>query len=281
MIFDTFREGLARTLHRLLLRRTQEVDANSLSGSAMIFAPHPDDEVLGCGGTISAMRRAGASVKIVFMTDGALSHVDLMTPSELRRIRRAEALAAAAILGVAADDVVFLDFEDKGLSDCFDDGVSLVMELLREYAPRQVFLPHARDWHEDHATTNAIVWRALTLARDAANSAGDANSTLVYEYCVYLWKVWPFSKGAGFADGLTLRRLLGSLSLVARFATRATHCVTIDQPEQKRNALAAHRTQMEKPEEFPAWRVLSEWGGGDFLRWHFSGTEFFALRSPP
>ena len=69
--------------------------------------------------------------------------------------------------------------------------------------------------------------------------------------------------------------------LDATLAVRSTHFVAINQPEQKRAALDAHRTQTQKPVQFPDWRVLGEWGQGDFLRWHWSGREFFRRRPLP
>ncbi|MEH2410397.1 PIG-L deacetylase family protein [Nostoc sp.] len=85
--------------------------------SALIFAPHQDDEVLGCGGIIALKREQGVPVKVVFVTDGGASHADYskITREEIIQIRRQEALTALNILGVNSTDIHFLDKHDGGL----------------------------------------------------------------------------------------------------------------------------------------------------------------------
>ncbi len=53
--------------------------------SALVFSPHPDDESLGCGGTIIKKKSLGARVKLVHMTDGsAANHDNLISSQELK-----------------------------------------------------------------------------------------------------------------------------------------------------------------------------------------------------
>jgi hypothetical protein len=69
----------ARGLYRAALGKRRNVrDDLSLRRSAVVFAPHPDDETLGCGGTIVRKIRAGARVRLVVMTDGGSSHRELL-----------------------------------------------------------------------------------------------------------------------------------------------------------------------------------------------------------
>ena len=95
----------------------------------LIIAPHCDDETLGAGGTIAAARRAGAAVRVVFMTNGDGSRStriveDARRPADflLRRntfqklahMRQQEALAALHELGVRQSNVLFLGYPDGG-----------------------------------------------------------------------------------------------------------------------------------------------------------------------
>ena len=41
------------------------------NGKILVFAPHPDDEILGCGGTLALLRQKGCSIKVIFVTDGS------------------------------------------------------------------------------------------------------------------------------------------------------------------------------------------------------------------
>ncbi len=91
----------------------------------LILAPHPDDEVLGCGGVIQNAKALGVPVDIVFLTYGdatlwsyAVSQHNLpMTSGQARRmgmLRHGEALAADASLGVPRGHVTFLGYPDRG-----------------------------------------------------------------------------------------------------------------------------------------------------------------------
>jgi LmbE family N-acetylglucosaminyl deacetylase len=55
----------------------------------LVVAPHPDDEVMGCGGTICLHRQAGASVTVVFLTSGERGLPDLPA-DRVRLLREAE-----------------------------------------------------------------------------------------------------------------------------------------------------------------------------------------------
>ena len=101
--------------------------------SILVFAAHPDDEILGAGGLIHAAVRAGARVHVVLFTngDGYLAGVDagfrtlLSTPDrfvEYGRRRQHEAIAAARHLGVPAENVVFLGYPDRGLAVLWGPG---------------------------------------------------------------------------------------------------------------------------------------------------------------
>src|SRR4030065_330273 len=71
-------QWLRRMLYAGLRNETEE----RLKSSAVIFAPHQDDETLGCGGTIMLKRKAGTPVACVFMTDGSTSHRSFMKDDE-------------------------------------------------------------------------------------------------------------------------------------------------------------------------------------------------------
>lgn len=125
-------------------------------GRIVVFAPHPDDEVLGCGGTILRCRAAGAEVVVVFMTDGACGHggTDCDTIVD---VRKDEARRAGKLLDVA--EPVFLDHPDGKIAA--DTGTVREMAgLLERYRPDAVFLPCITDQHRDHVITNLIFRRA-------------------------------------------------------------------------------------------------------------------------
>jgi LmbE family N-acetylglucosaminyl deacetylase len=132
----------------------------SEASPVLVFAPHPDDDVIGCGGSIAKHVDAGGTVAIVYLTSGeagSLAH----GKAALAAIREAEARAAAGALGVA--DLVFLRHPDGGL----EAGPALVAELvrlLRARRPGLVYLPHGGDGGSDHQAASRAVEEAIGRA---------------------------------------------------------------------------------------------------------------------
>ena len=81
----------------------------------MIFAPHPDDEVLCCAGVIQAARANGDTVKVVVVTNG-----DAIGGTTTGLARQAESVAAMNLLGLAESDIIFFGYGDVTLKLLFD-----------------------------------------------------------------------------------------------------------------------------------------------------------------
>src|SRR5690349_12478109 len=73
----------------------------------LVLAPHPDDEVIGCGGLVALHLREGRAVRVVVATDGGQAG----EPAERQR----ESRAALASLGGGAE-IEFLNFPDRALA---------------------------------------------------------------------------------------------------------------------------------------------------------------------
>jgi LmbE family N-acetylglucosaminyl deacetylase len=95
----------------------------------LVFAPHPDDETLGCAGVLMRAARARLNVRVIFSTNGdgfpkaaALqtgknaSQLTAADYLELARARQGQALEAARTLGLSADSLVFLSYPDAGMA---------------------------------------------------------------------------------------------------------------------------------------------------------------------
>jgi len=129
----------------------------------IVFAPHPDDETLGCGGTIAKKIAEGYEVIVVVMTDGRNSlFKDLgiesdPSPEELKEIRKDEVKRATKILGLRVENLLFLDFVDGTLDKCESEAQDKVTKILRDNTPLETYYPHEKDCHPDHRATNRIV----------------------------------------------------------------------------------------------------------------------------
>jgi LmbE family N-acetylglucosaminyl deacetylase len=114
--------------------------------TVLVLAAHPDDEVLGMGGTIALHARAGDHVRIVCVTDGSSSQYP--DDHALRAQKDAEAVAAARTLGV--EDYVHLDLPDMRLDTVPHVELNAVVEEhVASFAPQLVYTPHP-DVNRDH-----------------------------------------------------------------------------------------------------------------------------------
>jgi LmbE family N-acetylglucosaminyl deacetylase len=133
--------------------------------TVLVVAPHPDDECLGCGGTLAALADDGGVVLAVFLTSGELG-LPGMDAAEARTVREREAEAAAAVLGLAR--TVFLREPDWGLADRLDPVTKSIVALVEQEGVEQVYVPHALDEHPDHAAAFCAVRRAVHAIGDPA-----------------------------------------------------------------------------------------------------------------
>jgi LmbE family N-acetylglucosaminyl deacetylase len=134
---------------------------------AIVFAPHQDDETLGCGGAIALKREQGVPVAVVFLTDGKASHLNhpKVNSEELVETRKQEAVTALTTLGVKPSEIHFLDQSDGSLSHLnatqHQHLLDQVIQLLQSFNPQEVYVPYRKDIHPDHEATYALVQAAI------------------------------------------------------------------------------------------------------------------------
>src|SRR5258706_5483118 len=105
----------------------------------LVLAPHPDDEVIGCGGLVALHLRDGRPVHVVVATDGAQAGDGAQ--------REAESRAALSLLGDAT--IEFLRFPDRELENARDLDQRLGA-ILREWKPDLIAVPSPLEIHPDH-----------------------------------------------------------------------------------------------------------------------------------
>ena len=111
----------------------------------LILAPHPDDEVLGCGGLIKKLAEAGNEVYVLIMSRGTPR---LYSEERIDNVRR-EARDAHALLGVK--ETLFLDYHAPELDNyTLADLSGSVADVIKKKQIQSVFLPHRGDIHNDH-----------------------------------------------------------------------------------------------------------------------------------
>lgn len=264
---------LRRLCLSVLDRRLREFEPETLRRSAIVFSPHPDDETLACGGTIIKKKRAGAPLRIVFMTDGRRSHRRFIAEDRLKDIRAQEARAAGRVLGVPEQDLVFLEFRDGELNQNENCAVERAIGLLRDFEPEEVFMPCSRDRLPDHLSTHRIVSSALRQ---------HDRPVVAYEYPVWFWLFYPWAgaparnwreivRGARDSCASTFHLLRDF-----RWANRIDDVLAL-----KRSALEQHRSQMTPLLPEPGWRTLPGVSNGEFLECFFREREIFHCKRYP
>lgn len=112
----------------------------------IVIAPHPDDEVLGVGGTL--LRRKVEGAKVAWLIVTAIS-VEFGWSSDKVRQRSDEIKRVTELFGF--DEVFTLDFPTTQLDRVpMSDLVAGISEVFRSFEPEEVFVPHPSDVHTDH-----------------------------------------------------------------------------------------------------------------------------------
>ena len=147
----------------LVLRKSQPISLSHKS--AIVFSPHQDDETLGCGGAIALKKQQGVSVKVVFMTDGRYGSLQPMPTDKFIDLRKQEATDALNHLGVPPEDIMFLDRLDGSLANLTGEQrqglIEQLVQLLKQIAPQEAYVPHRKDFHADHEATYDLVKTAI------------------------------------------------------------------------------------------------------------------------
>lgn len=181
----------------------------------LVIAAHPDDEVLGCGGTIARYADAGAAVRVVFLAEGVTARFDPVEFSrpevrEWSERRNRNALRALAILGVPADQVFVHSRPCCRLDEVpLIDLTKQVERHIAEFRPTRVFTHSADDPNVDHG----LAFRATLVAvRPLEGSPVRA----VYSFEVLSSTEWnttsPFTPTAFFDVGAGMDRKLAALA---------------------------------------------------------------------
>lgn len=128
--------------------------------AVLVVVAHPDDEVLGCGGTMARLAQEGRSVHLLVLADGVgARHVDGHTDARVmdeQRRRRAALTAASQVLGVQSVDTA--DFPDNRMDTvAVLDVARRVEQSIAAHRPTTVLTHHAGDVNQDHRRTHEAV----------------------------------------------------------------------------------------------------------------------------
>lgn len=133
-----------------------------MSKRVLIFAPHPDDELIGCGGSIVKHLRKDREVFVVFGGDTTAVDCAHMSREDYARERKAEVSNVARVIGVPKENFFLLNedpwrYNEERLRFAF-------LDIVRKVKPAICYLPHAQDMHPDHKVVSAAALDAISMA---------------------------------------------------------------------------------------------------------------------
>lgn len=172
--------------------------------TTVIFAPHPDDEILCCSNLIKEKIKAGEKVKVVIVTDGdAYTKRNHLASRAYASVRQKESIKAANKLGLRSSDLMFLGFPDgilmnlsvtslksphSGRVDTSSISyspnlpytkpnlVALIDRILDQSDPYEIYIPSQMDTHPDHKAVGKIVKNIIKKRNEDIDT---------YEYIVH------------------------------------------------------------------------------------------------
>lgn len=198
----------------------------------LVISPHPDDESIGCGGTIRKHILDGDAVEVIFLTSGEKGGHG-RPEDETIRVREEEARAAAEILGISK-----IDFwrQPDGALKISEDMVSLLREKIETSDIALIYVPHEEENHPDHQAAARLVSMAVGTMKGG-----------MVKPIVWMYEVW------------TPLQNIGHIVDISPFI------------EDKRRAIQAHKSQCDILKFDEAILALNRyrgemhsWPGGDF-----------------
>ena len=130
----------------------------------LVVASHPDDEVLGCGGTLYNLKKKGAKISVLFLSDGESSRKHPKI-KQLILDRKKQALKAGKILGIK--NITFGDFPDNSMDTIpMLKVIQFIEKKIKEIKPDVIFTHFESDLNIDHQITSKAV---ITACRPIKN----------------------------------------------------------------------------------------------------------------
>ncbi len=165
-----------------------EDPASVFEGTVLIAAPHMDDEVLACGGTL-AMLPQKENLHVVYATDGMKSPAPIFPwrdsiTKDLGRRRMNESKAALGVLGIPESNAHFLGLPEANLQNHLPSLQAQMVELIERIKPDHILLPFRYDRHPDHLALYNVI--------SIAQQQGVCDQASLFEYFVYYrWRLLP------------------------------------------------------------------------------------------
>lgn len=187
-----------------------------LPENTVIIAPHPDDEVIGCGGLIQALIERCTPPHVIILTGGESSHRGCcnITESDIIDARHQLTMKAAATLGLPESHIHCLHYPD-GSVDSKHSETAKLSSLLLQLSPKALFVPHSGEGWNDHTKVAGII-----------KEVTKQHTIDIYEYCVWMWyyNVWNLDYKNARILKMSTAQHKRKLQAIAQYVTPLAPC---------------------------------------------------------
>lgn len=199
-----------------------QIDNPKENERIIIFAPHPDDETISCGGYIQRAIKNRSNVYVVLITDGNKRHKKMIRYKEFKN--------ATSKLGIKEENLIFLNYPDGKVSNFKNELFEDFYEIIRVYKPDIVFIPIVYDNHKDHKISGEILREILSNFEDIK----------VYQYLVHHDY---FPQPLKYDPNLYILPPINTLNFHSRWYS---FILTDEEIEIKKEAILIYKSQLSK-----------------------------------
>ena len=179
---SNFQEILNSNIFSKILRsQAQEIFYEK--SNVLVLAPHPDDEVIGCGGSMELLKKKKSCIQVIYLSNGIPNKGADVKNKILERKKEAIELNQ----NKNYNQPIFFDLETRKIEHHFTKKTNELKKIILQIKPNLIFVPFVIDRANDHHYTNKLLYIVL--------------KDMIYENCfIYSYQVSNFIKLNSYID---------------------------------------------------------------------------------
>lgn len=153
---DKLKEILNSNTFAKILRNQSEENLY-IKSKVLVLAPHPDDEVIGCGGSLEILSDKNSEIQIIYITNGVPTKVkDFENQTYIRKNEAIELNQKKKF-----QNPIFFDLETRKVQYKIENKINDLKSIVKKFNPEIIFVPFVIDRVDDHEYTNKLLFEAL------------------------------------------------------------------------------------------------------------------------
>lgn len=153
---DNFQKILNSNIFSKILR-TQSKEIFYEKSNVLVLAPHPDDEVIGCGGSMELLKKNKSLIQVVYLSNGIPNKGEEINKQILKRKQEAIQLNQYKNFNTP----IFFDLETRKIEFNYPEKIKELKKLISQIKPNLIFIPFVIDRVNDHQFANKLLYHAL------------------------------------------------------------------------------------------------------------------------